>query len=322
MKTLITGGAGFIGSHLARLLLGRGDDVVLLDDLSTGRKENIDDLIGPDCTFRHESVGDVFADPDMLRGFDQVYHLAAAVGVQLIVSDPVHTIETNVMDTALVLRSAAKHQVPVLVTSSSEVYGKSDKVPFSEDDDVVYGSTLFSRWSYAVTKAIDEYLAIAHYKQDGLPAVVVRLFNTVGPRQVGRYGMVVPRFVQRAVRGKPIEVYGDGEQSRCFCHVSDVVGAMPKLLSDPKCHGRVFNLGSDREVSINQLADRVIELTGSEAGRNHRPYDEAYGENFDDLRRRVPNLSRIRDAIGYEPTKSLDEILTELIELERAGSIT
>ena len=318
MRTLITGGAGFIGSHLARLLLSRGDELILLDDLSTGRKENIAPLLGPRCSFRHQRVGDAFADPDALAGFDRVYHLAAAVGVQLIVKDPVHTIETNVMDTALVLRAATKQNIPVLVTSSSEVYGKSEKVPFHEDDDVVYGSTIFSRWSYAVSKAVDEFLALAHHRADKLPTVVVRLFNTVGPRQVGRYGMVVPRFVERGVAGQPIEVYGDGKQSRCFCHVSDVVGAMPKLLDDPRCHGRVFNLGSDQEVTINQLADRVIQLTGSTGGKKYLPYDEAYGEKFDDLRRRVPDLSRIHEAIGYKPTRTLDEILNELITLERA----
>jgi len=330
MRILITGGAGFIGSHLARYLLSEGHTVHLLDDLSTGRVENVGELIGPRseesaagssvpgrCTLQRQRVGEALSNFAWLRGFDQVYHLAAAVGVQLIVDDPVYTIETNVLETAKVLQAAAAFDIPVLLTSSSEVYGKSEKVPFREDDDVVYGSTVYSRWSYAATKALDEYLALAHHRKEGLRVVVVRLFNTVGPRQVGYYGMVVPRFVRAAVRGEPIDIYGDGRQSRCFCHVADVVEALPKLLGSDACHGRVFNLGSDQEVTIEQLADRVIALSGSKSVKRFVPYEEAYGAKFDDLRRRVPDLTRVRQAIGYQPGRGLDEILTELIELER-----
>lgn len=317
MNILITGGAGFIGSHLTRHLLTQGHSVHLLDDLSTGRESNVADLLGPRCVLQRQRVGDALSNIAWLQRFDQIYHLAAAVGVQLIVDNPVYTIETNVLETAKIFDAAAAFRIPILVTSSSEVYGKSEKVPFSEDDDVVYGSTVFSRWSYAATKALDEYLALAHHRKSGLGVVVVRLFNTVGPGQVGQYGMVVPRFVEKAMKGEPIEIYGDGKQSRCFCHVRDVVEALPKLLSHAACHGRVFNLGSDKEVSIEELADRVIALSGSRSGKLRVPYEKAYGAKFDDLRRRVPNLARIRQAIGYEPTRTLDQILEELIRLRR-----
>lgn len=317
MNILITGGAGFIGSHLSRLLLDQGHTLHLLDNLSTGRRENVAELLGDRCRLQVQTVGEAFADFNWLAQFDQIYHLAAAVGVKLIVDDPVHTIETNVLETARVLQGAAAFGVPVLITSSSEVYGKSDRVPFSEEDDVIYGPTVFSRWSYAATKAIDEYLAMAYHRQFELGTVVVRLFNTVGPRQVGNYGMVIPRFVAAAVAGDPISVYGDGEQSRCFTHVGDVVAAMPKLLAKTDCHGRVFNLGSDREISIADLAKRVIELAESKSEIVYVPYEEAYTQKFEDLRRRIPNLSRIREAIDYAPTRDLDAILTELIALAR-----
>ena len=317
MNILITGGAGFIGSHLSRLLLEQGHTIHLLDNLSTGRRENVADLLGDRCRLQVQTVGEAFADFNWLAQFDQIYHLAAAVGVKLIVDDPVHTIETNVLETTRVLQGAAAFGVPVLITSSSEVYGKSDNVPFSEEDDVIYGPTVFSRWSYAATKAIDEYLAMAYHRQFDLGTVVVRLFNTVGPRQVGNYGMVIPRFVAAAVAGDPISVYGDGEQSRCFTHVGDVVAAMPKLLAKRDCHGRVFNLGSDREISIADLAKRVIELAESKSEIVYVPYEEAYTQKFEDLRRRVPNLSRIREAIEYAPTRDLDAILNELIALAR-----
>lgn len=317
MNVLITGGAGFIGSHLARLLLEQGHRVHLLDNLSTGRRSNIAPLLSDRCTLQVQSVGEAMSNAAWLKGFDQIYHLAAAVGVKLIVDDPVHTIETNVLETARVLQGAAVFGIPVLITSSSEVYGKTDKVPFSENDDVIYGSTIYSRWSYAATKALDEYLGLAYHRQRGLGVVIVRLFNTVGPGQVGQYGMVVPRFVERALANEPIEVYGDGRQSRCFCHVRDVVGAMPRLLGDPACHGRVFNLGSDREVSINELADRVIQLAGSRSVKKLTPYEQAYTAKFEDLRRRVPDLRRIKAAIGFEPRHTLDDILTELIAIAR-----
>ncbi|MDH3583093.1 MAG: NAD-dependent epimerase/dehydratase family protein, partial [Phycisphaerae bacterium] len=248
MNILITGGAGFIGSHLAEKLVGQGHRVHLLDNLSTGRRENVSHLLGDRCELQVSTVTDALADQSWVGSFDQIYHLAAAVGVQLIVDDPEHTIETNVLDTAAILRAATSHRVPILITSSSEVYGKSDRIPFAEDDDVIYGATRFSRWSYAVSKAVDEYLGLACHQQHGLGVIVVRLFNTIGPGQVGRYGMVVPRFIEAAVTDRPLEIYGDGRQTRCFCHVSDVIEAMTRLLDTPECHGRVFNVGSEEEV--------------------------------------------------------------------------
>ena len=318
MRILITGGAGFVGSHLARRLLADGHDLVLVDDLSTGRRDNVAELLGEHCELRCQQIGEALADDAWMKSIDAIYHLAAAVGVQLIVDEPVHTIETNVLETSAVLKSAARFGTPVLLTSSSEVYGKSSRVPFSEDDDVVYGATCYNRWSYAATKAIDEYLALNYHKTHKLPVVIVRLFNTIGPGQIGRYGMVVPRFIERALADKPIEIYGDGQQTRCFCHVSDVVGAMVRLLSTPACYGGVYNLGSDEEVTIDELADRIIALTGSGAGKQYVDYQTAYGAAFDDLRRRVPDLSRIRQAIGFEPTRSLDQILRQLIDAARA----
>lgn len=254
-------------------------------------------------------------DGSWLEGVDQVYHLAASVGVKLIVEQPVQSIENNVTQVAMLLREVAKRSIPTLIASSSEVYGKSVRVPFREDDDVTFGSTRYNRWSYAMSKALDEYLALAHYQTDGLPVVVTRFFNTVGPRQSGQYGMVIPRFIAKAMAKQPIEVYGDGRQTRCFCHVGDVVSALPKLLGRSECHGQVFNIGSDEEVSIGELADRVISMTGSPAGRVNVPYDQAYASGFDDLTRRVPDLTKVRAAIGFSPTKKLDDILGQLIEL-------
>ncbi len=325
MKILISGGAGFIGSHLARRLADQGHRIRIIDDLSTGRLENLADLDPEQCLLEQTTVAEALVDDAWLADYDRVYHLAAAVGVDLIVRQPVHTIETNVVQTAALLDAAARHGVPTLVASSSEVYGKSSAVPFNEDDDVVYGSTRFSRWSYAMTKALDEYLAMAHAREHSLPAVAVRLFNTVGPGQVGQYGMVLPRFIERAVRQRPIQVYGDGRQTRCFCHVSDVVDAMPRLLDEPSCHGVVYNLGCDEEVSINDLARRVVERAGSSSPIEHVPYDRAYALDFDDLPRRVPDLNRIRRAIGFAPTYNLDAIIDELIEqarLEAASAAT
>ena len=320
MKILITGGAGFIGSHLARRLVGEGHHVHIVDDLSTGRRENVADLIGPNCSLQVQRVGEALGNIGWLGDFGAIYHLAAAVGVQLIVDRPVYSIENNILETAAVLKAAAAFNIPALITSSSEVYGKSDRVPFREDDDVTYGSTTFSRWSYAMTKALDEYLALAHHQQAGAPVVVVRLFNTVGPGQVGQYGMVVPRFIERAMANSPIEIYGDGKQTRCFCHVSDVVGALPRLLGESKCWGGVFNLGTDEEVTMNELADRVIALSASRSPKVYMDYDRAYNTRFDDLRRRVPDLSRVRGAIGFAPTKNLDAILRELIDSARHAS--
>jgi len=321
MNVLITGGAGFIGSHLARLLLEQGHTVHLLDNLSTGRRDNIAGLLGEfdgRVRLQVQSVSEALSNFAWVRHFDQIYHLAAAVGVKLIVDDPVHTIENNVVDTARVLQAASAFDIPILVTSSSEVYGKSDRVPFREDDDVTYGATKHARWSYAATKAIDEYLAMAHHRQTGLATVVVRLFNTVGPGQIGRYGMVLPRFIESALEGRPIEVYGDGRQTRCFCWVGDVVTALPKLLASPSCRGGVYNLGSDEEVTITDLAERVIALSGSSSEIRFVPYEDAYGADFDDLRRRVPDLHRVRAAIGYAPTRTLDQIVTELITRAKA----
>ncbi len=317
MKILITGGAGFIGSHLTERLIGDGHTVHIVDDLSTGRRENIASLLGPGCTLQVQRVSEALSNFGWLAEFDAIYHLAAAVGVQLIVDRPVYTIEDNILETATVLKAAAAFNIPTLIASSSEVYGKSDRVPFREHDDVTYGPTTFSRWSYAMTKALDEYLALAHHQQTGAPITVVRLFNTVGPRQVGQYGMVVPRFIQAAVANEPLQIYGTGEQTRCFCHVGDVVAAMPKLLGESACWGGVFNLGSDEEVSIEGLANLVIKLAGSNSEKVYVNYDKAYNTRFDDLQRRVPDLSRVRDAIDFQPTRNLQAILTELIDLKR-----
>ena len=322
MNILITGGGGFIGSHLARKLAGEGHHVHLIDDLSTGRRSNVADLPDDRCTLQVQQVGEALSNFSWLADFDAIYHLAAAVGVKLIIDRPVHTIETNLLETAAVLKAASALRIPVLIASSSEVYGKSDRVPFREDDDVTYGSTMFSRWSYAMTKALDEYLALAHHDQHGTPVVVVRFFNTIGPGQLGRYGMVVPRFVQRAIADQPIEIYGDGRQSRCFCHDADVVDALPRLLGEPACHGRVFNLGSEESVTIEQLADRVIAMSGSRSAKRFVPYEQAYSRGFDDLRQRAPDLSRAREAIGFEPTRRLDDILREIIAFERAKQAT
>lgn len=314
---VITGGAGFIGSHLAEHMVERGCRVRLIDNLSTGRRSNVAHLLGPRCSLEEVDVAELDADGGWLEGADALYHLAAAVGVKLIVEKPVESIEHNVVDTARVLRAAAKRSVPTLIASSSEVYGKSTAVPFREEDDAIYGATVYSRWSYALTKALDEQLALAHHARSGLAVVVVRLFNTVGPRQVGQYGMVLPRFVQKAVRDEPIEVYGDGEQTRCFCHVRDVVGAMPRLMATEQCHGGVFNLGADDEVTIKALAERVIALSGSRGGLRFVPYERAFAAPFDDPRRRAPDLRRIREAIGFQPSRSLDKIIEELIQLAR-----
>jgi UDP-glucose 4-epimerase len=318
-RYLITGGAGFIGSHLAERLLRDGHTVAVLDDLSTGRKQNIQSLL--DCTgfrFVQGSVNDELSVLELVAGCDKVLHLAAAVGVQLIVDDPVHTIRTTVHGTETVLDAARRMQKPVLITSSSEVYGKGARVPFCEDDDVVMGATRFSRWSYAYSKGIDEFLGLAYHRQYGLPVVIVRLFNTVGPRQVGMYGMVLPRFVASALANRPIQVYGDGTQSRCFCHVEDVAGAILSLMSSPAAVGEVFNLGSDQEISINDLAAAVIDILGSRSKIEHIPYEVAYGRSFDDLPRRVPDLTRIKRSIGFAPKYSLEQIIRSVAEFDQS----
>jgi UDP-glucose 4-epimerase len=315
MKALITGGAGFVGSHLAEALLARGDEVFILDNLSTGSIENIEHL-KEDKRF-HYAIDSVMNEPvmaELIDRVDVVFHLAAAVGVRLIVESPVNTIETNVHATELVLKIANKKKKKVVVASTSEVYGKSNAVPFREDADLVLGPTLKGRWSYACSKAIDEFLALAYYKEKHLPVVVVRLFNTVGPRQTGRYGMVIPNFVKQALLGHPITVFGDGRQSRCFTYVGDVVRVLMQLAADPRAVGEVFNIGNDsEEVTILELAERVKERTGSKSEIVMVPYDQAYEEGFEDMPRRVPDLTKLRNLTGYEPKIHLNEILDQVI---------
>lgn len=317
MKVLITGGAGFIGSHLADRLLADGDEVIALDDLSTGSMRNIEAAMkNPRFRFVQDDVQNRETAHILIEQCDMVYHLAAAVGVQLIVNQPVHTIETNIHGSEVVLDVANKFRKPTLIASTSEVYGKSKQVPFREDDDTVQGSTRFSRWSYACSKAIDEFLGLAYHDQYGLPVVVARFFNTVGPRQTGQYGMVIPRFVERAVRGEPLEIYGNGQQTRCFGYVGDVVGAVIQLMRKPEAWGRVYNIGSTEEIAIEQLADRIIAMTGSRSEKRFLSYEAAYGRPFDDMMRRVPCLERVREMIGYEPKTHLDEVL-ELVIAEK-----
>jgi nucleoside-diphosphate-sugar epimerase len=315
MKALITGGAGFVGSHLAEALLARGDTVHVLDNLSTGAMDNIGHLKGNErFHYLIDSVMNERVVAEVIDRVDVVYHLAAAVGVKLIVESPVNTIETNVHGTEMVLKVASKKKKKVLVASTSEVYGKSEEVPFREDADLVLGATTKGRWSYACSKAIDEFLALAYWKEKGLPVVVFRLFNTVGPRQTGRYGMVIPNFVKQALQGHPITVFGDGTQSRSFTYVSDVVDALVKLAEHPDAVGQVLNIGNDHEeISILELAQRVKARTGSKSAIELVPYDEAYEEGFEDMPRRVPDLYRIRTLIGYEPRVHLDEILDRVI---------
>ncbi|MCC6322444.1 MAG: GDP-mannose 4,6-dehydratase [Phycisphaerales bacterium] len=323
-RVLITGGAGFIGSHLTDLLLSRGDEVTIVDNLSTGRLGNIPAATRARVRFIEAELSSALAAFGPGELFDEIYHLAAAVGVRLVVDDPIGCIETNIIGTAHLLRFALRHgpgggPAPTLVASSSEVYGKSEKVPFSEDDDVVYGPTTRSRWSYATSKAVDEYLALAHHTTHRLPVVVTRFFNTVGPRQVGAYGMVLPNFVAAAIEDRPIPIYGDGLQVRCLCDVRDVVDALPRLMGSAACHGRVFNVGSDRPLTIDQLADRVIAVLGSSSTKQFIPYDTAYAAGFEDLRRRVPDLSRIRAAIGFAPRIDLDQTIRDIAGAMRAA---
>ncbi len=319
VRHLITGGAGFIGSHLADALLGRGDHVTVLDDLSTGAIRNIRHLKGH-AGFEYV-IGRVENAPvlaELVDGADQVFHLAAAVGVRLIVESPVRTIETNVKSTEMVLEAACKKKKKVFIASTSEVYGKSTDVPFKEEGDLVLGATSRGRWSYACSKAIDEFLAIAYWRERRCPTVIGRCFNTVGPRQTGHYGMVVPRFVKQALHNEPITVYGDGGQSRCFTHVSDVVRAMIGLMDADHAVGEVYNLGGDNEIRIVDLAARVKTLTESESEITFVPYEQVYGDNFEDMPRRVPSLAKIGKAIGFAPTVGLDETLQSVIEYERS----
>jgi UDP-glucose 4-epimerase len=316
VKALITGGAGFVGSHLAEALLARGDQVEVLDNLSTGSIDNIEHLKGaPGFRYTVDSVMNEPVAAELIDRADVVFHLAAAVGVRLIVESPVNTIETNVHGTEMVLKLANKKKKKVLVASTSEVYGKSQAVPFREDTDLVLGPTHKGRWSYACSKAIDEFLALAYHKEKKLPVVVFRLFNTVGPRQTGRYGMVIPNFVKQALLGHPLTVYGDGTQSRCFTYVSDVVGVLLKLADHEGAVGQVLNVGNDREeVTIADLARRVKQRTASRSEIVRVPYDQAYEEGFEDMPRRVPDLRKLRDLTGYEPRVHLDEILDRVVE--------
>jgi UDP-glucose 4-epimerase len=318
MRVFITGGAGFVGSHLAEALLERGDEVFVLDNLSTGSIDNITHL-KPHAKF-HYTIDSVANEPllaEMIDRCDTVVHLAAAVGVKLIVEQPVHTIETNVHGTEVVLKHAAKKKRLVLIASTSEVYGKSADVPFSEDADLVLGPTAKHRWAYACSKMIDEFLALAYWKERRLPVIIVRLFNTVGPRQTGQYGMVIPNFVRQALAGQPITVFGDGTQCRSFTYVGDVVRAMVALIDEPAAVGQVFNIGNGHEISINALAAKVKTLTGSSSDIVRIPYDQAYEAGFEDMPRRVPDISKISGLIGYAPTVELDEILERVIEYHR-----
>jgi len=314
MRALITGGAGFIGSHLSECLLDEGHKVSVIDDLSTGAFENIAHLKGrPGFTYTIDTVTNEPLLAELVDQCDVVFHLAAAVGVKLIVEAPVRTIETNVHGTEVVLRAAAKKNRLVIIASTSEVYGKSVDVPFREDGDLALGPTSKHRWAYACSKAIDEFLALAYHNEKKLPVIVVRFFNTVGPRQTGRYGMVVPNFVRQALDGQPITVFGDGNQTRCFTYVGDVVNALVKLCQEPRAIGEVYNLGNEEEVSIRELAERVKASTGSASPIVTIPYDQAYESGFEDMPRRVPDISKVRALIGFEPKVKLDETLRLVI---------
>lgn len=314
MRILITGGAGFIGSHLADACIARGDDVFVLDDLSTGSLDNLETLDHhPRLHVTVDSVQNVSLVEDLVDECDVIFHLAAAVGVKLIVESPVRTIETNVRGTEVVLAAAAKERKRLVITSTSEVYGLSEQVPFREDGNLVMGATTKGRWSYACSKAIDEFLALAYHHEKKLPAIIVRLFNTVGPRQIGRYGMVVPTLVSQALEGKPLTVYGNGRQTRCFGFIGDVVKSLLLLMDHPDSPGEVFNIGSTQEVSITQLAERILALTGSRSEITYIPYSEAYEAGFEDMPRRVPDTTKAGRFIGFTPRTSLDDILREVI---------
>ncbi len=315
MKTLITGGAGFVGSHLSEHLLSLGHEVAIIDDLSTGRLENIAHLRdSPRFHFAIDTITNEVVMDRLASECAIIYHLAAAVGVELIVHSPVHTIETNVMGTAAVLRVANRYRRKVVLTSTSEIYGKSNRVPFAEDDDRVLGPTTRSRWSYSTSKAVDEFLSLAYHRERGLPVAIVRLFNTIGPRQSGRYGMVVPRFVGLALSGQPLTVYGDGSQTRCFADVRDVVLGIAALAQYPAAEGQVFNLGSNREITIADLARLVIAVTGSKSDIVRIPYDQAYEAGFEDMRRRVPDVSKVAAAIGWQATIPLEDSIRAVAE--------
>lgn len=314
MRALVTGGAGFIGSHLAEALLSQGHQVTVVDDLSTGRFRNIAHLTGhPKFSFAIETITNETVMDRLASQCDVIFHLAAAVGVKLIVERPVHTIETNVLGTDMVLRLANRYRPKVLIASTSEVYGKGMRVPFGEEDDRVIGPTSKSRWAYATSKAVDEFLALAYHQTKKVPVVVARFFNTVGPRQTGRYGMVIPRLVDWALAGEPIQVYGTGSQSRCFCNVADSVRAIIGLVNEPAAEGEIINVGTDEEVTIENLAHQIKAMIGSSSEIVHVPYDEAYAPGFEDMQRRVPDISKIRRLTGWQPEMALEETLAQVI---------
>jgi UDP-glucose 4-epimerase len=322
-RALVTGGAGFIGSHLTERLLADGAEVIVLDNLSTGSLKNLETFRpNPKLQFVKGDIRDSTLVQLLTSRCEVVFHLAAAVGVQLIADAPVHTIETNIAGTEVVLEAANKFGRRILLASSSEVYGKSENVPFHEDDDFVLGGTAFSRWAYACSKAIDEFLGQAFHQQYGLPVVTARFFNTIGPRQTGRYGMVVPRFVQWALKNEPIQIYGTGAQTRCFCCVQDLIDAIIALMGCDTAAGKVFNIGSTEEISMEALADRIIRITGSRSGKQFVPYVVAYGRPIEDMMRRVPSTERIRQAIGWQPKTSLDQTLRTIVEYYKARTDT
>ena len=320
MQILITGGAGFIGAHLAQALLARGDKISVLDNLSTGNLGNIEKFrTHPNFSFAIDTLDNMLVVDRLASQADAIVHLAAAVGVQLIIDQPTHTIETNVLGTHSVLQAAQRYRCRTLIASTSEVYGKGVTIPFHEDDDIVLGPSSRSRWCYAASKLLDEFLGLAAYREYGLPITIARFFNTVGPGQTGRYGMVVPRFVRQALKNEPITVYGDGEQSRCFCHVSDTVRAIVSLLDSPESTaGEVYNIGSSEETTINQLAAAVAKQADSRSIINHIPYSEAYAPGFEDMQRRVPDTTKIRGAIDWQPQHNLEQILADVIDFERS----
>ena len=323
MKVLITGGAGFIGSYLSETYLKRGDEVYVIDDLSTGNRENIEGLLENRLFhFSNETILKRDLMLELVGTCDVIVHLAAAVGVRLIIEEPLKSLHTNIVGTEIVLELANKFRKKILIASTSEVYGRNSKAPLHEDESRVYGPTTVARWSYASSKALDEFFAIAYWKTQNLPVVITRLFNTVGPRQTGRYGMVIPRLVRQALRHEPLTVYGDGKQTRNFTFVKDVVDGLIALIDEPRAVGEVFNIGGEAEIAINKLAQRIKDLTGSRSEIVHIPYDEAYEEGFEDMERRVPDISKIKKLIGYENTYDLDRILSAVIQYERIPLIS
>jgi UDP-glucose 4-epimerase len=319
MRALITGGAGFIGSHLADELLGRGHQAIVLDNLSTGRLENIRHLkTHPGFQFVQGDILDETLVDSLVQNCDAVFHLAAAVGVELIVKNPLHSLTTNIRGSEIIFKTASRYMKKVLITSTSEIYGKNVNAPLREDDDRILGSPLKSRWAYSTSKAVDEILAYSYWREKQLPTVIIRLFNTVGPRQTGAYGMVIPRFILQALRNEPITIYGTGKQSRCFVFVADVVQALVDVMGHPQAVGGVFNMGSQEEISMEDLARLIVEKTRSKSPLIYIPYDKAYEEGFEDMLRRVPDTSRIRDLIGFQPRHNLNQIIDKIIESYRA----